>query len=138
MIVSGVECNLQILDVRSLLHRHHGLWFDLRSIVHTSIILLALIKSNIVKLVPGGAEVLFGFNFRPAFLERAQTNKAAEGHRGVFGGKLDKVLNALLFWEEESPDLRKSRLLLESLGYEVVQDLFSNRTEKILDNIHLV
>ncbi|KAK4903972.1 hypothetical protein LTR49_026497 [Elasticomyces elasticus] len=28
-IVSGIECNLKILDMRSLRHRDHGLWYDL-------------------------------------------------------------------------------------------------------------
>jgi hypothetical protein len=123
MILSGVETNLQILDARSLLHRHHGLWFDLRAIVHSSLILLALVKSNNAKLIPGGPEVLFGANFRGLFLDQARTPELGESRPAVFGGKINKVLNALLFWEEEAPDLKKSRKLIERLSHEVVASL---------------
>lgn len=124
MIVSGVECNLQILDARSLLHRHHGLWFDLRAIVTSSIILLALIKSNNAKLIPGGPEVLLGSNFQATFSEQGHsTPGGSEPRPAVFGGKLGRVLNALLFWEEESPDMKKSRKLLEEMAREVIGSL---------------
>lgn len=121
MIVSGVECNLQILDARSLLHRHHGLWFDLRAIITSSIILLALVKSNNANLIPGGPEVLFGPNFRAAFLDEAQSApQVAESRPAFLDGKLRGVLNALLFWEEESSDLGKARKMLERMAREVV------------------
>jgi hypothetical protein len=124
MIVSGVECNLQILDARSLLHRHHGLWFDLRAIITSSIILLALIKSDNAGLIPGGPEVLFGSNFRAIFIEQVQkTPTIPESPPPVVGGKLGKVFHALWFWEEECPDMRKSRKLLEGMTHEVIASL---------------
>jgi hypothetical protein len=124
MIVSGVKCNLQILDTRSLHHRHHGLWFDLRAIMTSSIILLALIKSNNAQLIPGGPEVLLGSNFGAVLSDQAQrTNGVPESARFVIGGKLKRVLHALWFWEEESPDLRKARKLLEGMAQEVIAGL---------------
>lgn len=119
MIAFGVQCNLQILDARSLLHRHHGLWFDLRAIIASSIILLALIKSNNVDLIPGGPEVLFGHNFRATFLEHVHHTSDLT----VLGGKLGKVFHSLCFWEAECPDMRKSRQLLEVLTHEVITNL---------------
>ena len=39
-LTSGIDCNLKILDVRSLRHRHHGLWYDMRSVMCAALILL--------------------------------------------------------------------------------------------------
>ena len=104
MIASGVDCNLKILDARSLLHRHHGLWYDLRSIMTAAIILLALVRSNNAFLIPGGAETLFGSSY---------------GHNraGDFkvGGKLRRVFGALQYWEDESPDMKRARAVLQEL-----------------------
>src|SRR5271155_2644460 len=56
MIALGIETNLKILEVRSLRHRHHGLWYDLRSIMTASLLLLALVRSGNGALIPGGLE----------------------------------------------------------------------------------
>jgi hypothetical protein len=124
MIISGVECNVQILDARSLLHRHHGLWFDLRAIITSTIILLALIKSHNDKLIPGGPEMLLGPGFRVvASDQRSKAAGASSSGLPVVGGKLYKVLQALSYWEEEAPDLRNARKLLEEMANEVIASL---------------
>lgn len=124
MMISGVECNLQILDARSLHHRHHGLWFDLRAIMTSSIILLALIKSNNAQLIPGGPEVLLGSDFRAVVSDPAQrTAGTSNSDQPMIGGKLKRVLHALRFWEEESPDLRTARKLLEAMAHETIASL---------------
>lgn len=127
LIVSGVECNLQILDARSLHHRHHGLWFDLRSLMTASFILLALIKSNNTKLIPGGPEILFGLNFRENYLlDQVQSGPGfAEPSPLVIGVKLSKVFRAFSFWEEETPDLKKSRIMLEKMVREAITSLIA-------------
>ena len=125
LIVSGIECNLQILDARSLHHRHHGLWFDLRSLVTSSFILLAIIKSNNAKLIPGGPEILFGLDFRNSFLldQVPSGSGFSTAPPLVLGGKLSKVFRAISFWEDESPDLKKSKRLLEEMTREAITTL---------------
>ena len=53
-VTAGIECNLKILDVRSLRHRHHGLWYDLRSIVCASFVLLAMVRAGLEDWILGG------------------------------------------------------------------------------------
>jgi len=60
MIALGIETNLKILEMRSLRHRHHGLWYDQRSIMTASLLLLALVRSGNGGLIPGGLEELVG------------------------------------------------------------------------------
>ena len=87
----------------------------------SSIILLALVKSNNAQVIPGGPEVLLGSNFRAVPTKQAQrANGVPESPSSVIGGKLKRVLHALWFWEEESPDLRKARKLLEGMAEEVI------------------
>ena len=115
LIAVGIECNLQILDARSLLHRHHGLWYDLRSILTASFIFLALIRSNNAHLIPGGAESLFGPRFNASISWSGEYTGEASGHEESMPeitGRLRRVLDALRFWEDEAPDLRHSRLTL--------------------------
>lgn len=38
LIKAGIDCNLKIIEGRSLRHRHHGLWYDLRALVTACLI----------------------------------------------------------------------------------------------------
>ncbi len=98
-ITSGIDCNLKILDVRSLRHRHHGLWYDMRSLMTASLILLAIVKAGYEAWVPGGVSVLWGY----------------EGN----GGRIGHIVDEFGFWAEESPDLRRHRDVLEEVTADV-------------------
>lgn len=108
-VMKGIECNLKILDVRSLRHRHHGLWYDMRSVMCASLILLAIVKSNKDAWIPGSVSVLWG----------------AE-KTGVIGGKIGHVLQEYEFWSTESPDLKRHRDVLVDLTREV-QGIWASR-----------
>ncbi|KAK1823327.1 hypothetical protein LTR12_002176 [Friedmanniomyces endolithicus] len=99
-IVSGIQCSLKILDMRSLRHRHHGLWYDMRSTMTATLILLAVIKSGNEAWIPGGAGVVFGS------CTHAMPNKHP------VPGKLGHVMAAYDFWAKESPDLERHRDVL--------------------------
>lgn len=103
LVQSGVECNLKILDVRSLRHRHHGLWFDMRSIVCASVILLGIVKSGYENWIPGQAEVLWG----PRPVNSTSSDR--------IGGKIGHALGELEFWSSESPILDRHREVLEDV-----------------------
>lgn len=121
LILRGINCNMTILDTRSLPHRHHGLWFDLRSTVTAAFILLAVIKSGYADLIPGGATVL---------TRNAQTwpNSTGSDHNTLqpaslsrtyatlpIGGKFGQVLAQLRLWSTESPDMTRHADTLEAL-----------------------
>lgn len=110
MVVSGIECNMKTLDVRSLGHRHHGLWFDLRSIMCASLTLLAVVKSGNAAWIPGGAEVLWGPNSGATYSKDLPM---------PIGGKIAKVLKQFSFWAAEAPDMLRYKVILE----EVVRDV---------------
>jgi hypothetical protein len=103
LIASGIECNIKVLEDRSLHHRHHGIWYDVRALIAATLILIAAAKSGNVK-IPGG---LFG----------------DEGVEGVVVASLNgkplnrftKSFEAMRFWEDEAPDIKRSRKLLERL-----------------------
>ncbi|KAK0803827.1 hypothetical protein LTR59_004614 [Friedmanniomyces endolithicus] len=99
-IVSGIQCSLKILDMRSLRHRHHGLWYDMRSTMTATLILLAVIKSGNEAWIPGGAGVVFG----------SRTHAIPNKH--PVAGKLGHVMAAYDFWAKESPDLERHRDVL--------------------------
>lgn len=99
-IASGIECNLKILEVRSLRHRHHGLWFDLRSTMCASLMLLAVVKSGHSDWIPGGAELLWG----------------RDSTTGEIGGKIGHILDEFDFWTTESPDMKRHREVLEDVA----------------------
>jgi len=105
MITSDIECNLKVLDVRNLRHRHHGLWYDLRSMMTASLILLAIIKSGYTDLIPGGLEPLFG-----------NSQAVSHGVADQAGGKFRQ------FWQDESLDLVRHRELLQQLIEEVAKN----------------
>lgn len=111
LIRSGVECNLRILDVRSLHHRHHGLWYDLRSLVTAALILLGVVKSGHEDWIPGGAALLWG--------SHANTSSTQS-----IGGKIGHALDQLEFWSAECPNLKRHRQVLEKL----VQQVRTTRT----------
>lgn len=46
LLASGIDCPLKTINVRAHGHRHPGLWYDLRSIMCASLILLDLVKSE--------------------------------------------------------------------------------------------
>ena len=104
LVVSGIECNLKTLGVRTLRHRHHGLWFDLRSTMCASLILLAIVKSGNVSWIPGGTEALLGVT-----LGRDSSSDMFE----PIGGEIAKVISQFNFWAVECPDLIQYRNLLE-------------------------
>ncbi|KAJ5982891.1 hypothetical protein N7481_004990 [Penicillium waksmanii] len=110
MVTSGIECNLKTIDVRSVGHRHHGLWFDLRSIMCASLTLLAVVKSGNAAWIPGEAEALWGP--KPSHL-------GASPFPVPIMGRISKVIDQFTFWSAEAPHLLRYRVILE----EVVRDV---------------
>ena len=125
LILRGIDCNLTILDTRSLPHRHHGLWYDLRAIMCASVILLAIVRAGYIDLVPGGAGTLVGVSdewARP-HLQRRRTlssHSTQSHHVNSIGGKFGKVLAQLKLWSVESPDMRQHAEVLEALVREIM------------------
>ncbi|KAM3469264.1 hypothetical protein MY5147_007190 [Beauveria neobassiana] len=109
LVASGIECCLKTIDVRSRGHRHHGLWYDLRSIMTASLVLLAIIKSGQAAWIPGGTDAVWGVTSQQYW----------PGNRDPIGGKIGKVLTQFEFWAEESPDLVRYKEILEHLVREV-------------------
>ncbi|TQV91230.1 Fungal transcriptional regulatory protein [Cordyceps javanica] len=109
LVASGIECCLKTIDVRSRGHRHHGLWYDLRSIMTASLILLAIVKSGQAAWIPGGTDTVWG----------AMPGQYWHGKQDPIGGKIGKVLTQFDFWAEESPDLVRYKNILEHLVREV-------------------
>ncbi|KAM3520385.1 hypothetical protein NHJ13051_006908 [Beauveria bassiana] len=105
LVASGIECCLKTIDVRSRGHRHHGLWYDLRSIMTASLVLLAIIKSGQAAWIPGGTDAVWGVTSQQYW----------PGNRDPIGGKIGKVLTQFEFWAEESPDLVRYKEILEHL-----------------------
>ncbi|KAK5724197.1 hypothetical protein LTS12_027512 [Elasticomyces elasticus] len=103
-IVSGIECNLKILDMRSLRHRHHALWYDLRSTMCAALLLLTVLTSGKEPWIPGGALVLLGRSNSHAGIEQLPV-----------AGKIGHVMAEFEYWEGESPDLQKYRQVLEDV-----------------------
>lgn len=105
LVVSGIECCIKTIEVRCRGHRHHGLWFDLRSIMAASLILLALVKSRHSDWIPGGEDALWG---------PMPTDSWADDVPPI-GGMMATVLTQFAFWEAEAPDMAQYRKLLESV-----------------------
>lgn len=112
LITSGIECCLKTIEVRARGHRHHGLWFDLRSIMTASLVLLAIVKSGNAAWIPGGVETVWG-----------PVNTAGQywngHHPAPIGGKVGKVLMQFEFWAEEARDLLRYKEVLESVVRDV-------------------
>ena len=119
-ITSGIECNLKIIDVRSLRHRHHGLWYDIRSLMTASLILLAIVKSGKEAWIPGGAQVLWGMS------------SSSYSHEQVIAGKIGHVLAEFEYWTVESPDLQRHRDILEDVT-RTVQRIWTERERGRVD-----
>ncbi|KID76212.1 hypothetical protein MBR_04147, partial [Metarhizium brunneum ARSEF 3297] len=111
LISMGIECLLKTIDVRARGHRHHGLWYDLRSIMCASLILLAVVKSGNADWIPGGAATLWG---EPPLPSGYWTGTVAP-----IGGKIAKVLSQFDFWAGESPDLLRYKEVLEAVVRDV-------------------
>jgi hypothetical protein len=105
LISSGIECLLKTIDVRARGHRHHGLWYDLRSIMCASLILLGVVKSGNAAWIPGGTETLWG---------EQPSSDYWTGAAAPVGGKIAKVLCQFDFWAAESPDLLRYKEVLEA------------------------
>ena len=114
LIAAGVECNLKIIDVRSLRHRHHGLWYDLRSLMTASLILLALVKSGHEAWIPGGAELLWGSSI-VTYDSLDQHSMPSQAIRG----KIGHVLGSFNYWSTESSDMVRHYEVLEATTREV-------------------
>ncbi|OAQ83631.1 fungal transcriptional regulatory protein [Purpureocillium lilacinum] len=110
LIASGIECSLKTIDVRSRGHRHHGLWYDLRSIMCASLVLLAVVKSGNAAWIPGGTETLWG---------AAPSSDYWMGTQTPIGGKIAKVLAQFDFWAGEAPDLLRYKEVLETVVRDV-------------------
>lgn len=118
LIARAIDCNLTILETRSIPHRHHGLWYDLRAIICSSLLLLGVVKAGYIKLIPDGRNVLVG-NVDVISTEQGRRNlprrdTGQSAHlttriRGRFG----RVLRQLEIWSHESPDMLRARELLE-------------------------
>jgi hypothetical protein len=113
-ITSGIELNLKILDVRSLRHRHHGLWYDMRSIMTAALILLAIVKSGHEAWIPRGPDCLWGDTRKPIPLDHP------------LEGKIGHALSEFEYWTPESPDLQRHRDVLEELT-KAVRELWIKR-----------
>jgi hypothetical protein len=125
LILRGIDCNLTIIETRSLPHRHHGLWYDLRAIMCASAILLAIVKAGYIDLIPGGGPVLVGVSddWSPPHLLRQRTLSPASNHshqKSTIGGKFGNVVAQLRLWSVESPDMRRHADVLESLIREIM------------------
>ncbi|KAK5001897.1 hypothetical protein LTR28_012106 [Elasticomyces elasticus] len=124
MIKSGIDCNLKVLDVRTLRHRHHGLWYDLRSIMCASLVLLAVVKSGHQAWIPGSVQTLWGGSGVSAMSAGDGDGGAA---RQEIGGRIGRVLAQFDFWAAESPDLVRHREVLEDVVRDVRERHEANR-----------
>lgn len=76
-----------------------------------ALILLAVVKSGNDSWIPGGADVLWGREYR--------TQRDGDGEQTKVGGLLATVLEQLEFWSGEAPDLKRHGEVLR----EVVRDV---------------
>ncbi|KAK5008985.1 hypothetical protein LTR28_003233 [Elasticomyces elasticus] len=124
MIKSGIDCNLKVLDVRTLRHRHHGLWYDLRSIMCASLVLLAVVKSGHQAWIPGSVQTLWGGS---GVFAMSAGDGDGGGARQEIGGRIGRVLAQFDFWAAESPDLVRHREVLEDVVRDVRERHEANR-----------
>ena len=75
-------------------HRHHGTWYENRSIFAKSLLLLAAVKSRRVHVPEGWNEAV------------------------------RKTIIGLRFWKREAPDLGKAAEILEKILHEINDDNF--------------
>lgn len=117
VVSRAISCNLTILDTRSIPHRHHGLWFDLRAITCSSLILLAMIKAGYMHLIPGGRSALIGE--QSTALSQKEVAGASQTGSTV-GGRFGRVLRQLEIWSHESGDMIRARQVLVSLIEDII------------------
>lgn len=89
LVEAAMDCHLETVQKRSFRHRHHGIWFDIRAIVSAAFSVIAAAKSGKVTV------------------------------REEWGGHIAHIISTLAFWEGESPDLVRTRQVLERLFHEV-------------------
>lgn len=123
LVHAGIDCLLKTLEVRSLRHRHHGVWFDLRAVVTAVVILFAAARSGAVQ-VPN-------YLFDLGHSHNWPTGAGVAGQEDFFqrsSGKItfSKILERLRFWEDEAPDIARARVLLEKLIAET-RDIIARR-----------
>lgn len=109
LVSSGIDCCLKTIDVRARYHRHHGLWYDLRSVMSASVLLLAVVKSGHAAWIPGGETALWGNAVR----------SSPGGVEAPIGGKLGKALGQFAFWAGEAPDMIRQKEVLEGLARDI-------------------
>lgn len=123
LIERAINCNLTLLDTRSIPHRHHGLWFDLRATICSSLLLIAVIKSGYEELVPGGRDTLARHLFEPdastteSRMEIADSQQLSSRH---IEGKFSRVLRQLEIWSLESADMVRAREVLGILIQQIL------------------
>ncbi|KAI6781310.1 fungal transcriptional regulatory protein [Emericellopsis cladophorae] len=93
LIQSGIDCSLKTIDVRARGHRHHGLWYDLRSIMSASLTLVVIIKTGNTSWIQGGLEAV-----QP---------------------RIHHVVQQFKFWQAEAPDLHRYITTLKELSHHV-------------------
>lgn len=96
IVEAAMECNVETIRNRTLRHRRHGIWFDIHAIITASFTFTAAAKSGRVAV-------------------------ASE-----WEDRIKQVIATLASWEAESPDLHKSR--------EVLEELFAETRELIRAN----
>lgn len=104
LVDSGIQCCMKTIEVRARGHRHHGLWFDLRSIMTASLVLVALVKCGHLARIPGGAEGLWG---------PTRASSSSRSGQQPIGGKIGFVLRQFEFWAGEMTGLWKYKSVLE-------------------------
>lgn len=123
LIARAIDCNLTILDTRSVPHRHHGLWYDLRAIICSTLLILAVVKAGYLELIPGGRSTLVGNGHgRVSISEGTQGQDEGENDVGSasINGKFGRVLRQLEIWSQESPDMIRAREVLEMLIWQIM------------------
>ncbi|KFY25858.1 hypothetical protein V493_04410 [Pseudogymnoascus sp. VKM F-4281 (FW-2241)] len=85
LVEAAMECHLETVQKRCFRHRHHGIWFDIRAIVSAAFSVIAAAKSGKVTV------------------------------REEWADHIAHIIETLAFWESESPDLVRTRQVLERL-----------------------
>lgn len=123
LIARAIDCNLTILETRSIPHRHHGLWYDLRAIICSTLLILAIVKAGYIELIPGGRDTLIGVvRERASHSGSVRTPDSGEPDTGRvrINGRLGRVLRQLEVWSLESPDMVRAREVLEMLIWQIM------------------
>ncbi|OBT72838.1 hypothetical protein VF21_08307 [Pseudogymnoascus sp. 05NY08] len=89
LVEAAMDCHLETVQKRCFRHRHHGIWFDIRAVVTAAFSVIAAAKSGKVTV------------------------------RQEWADHIPTVIGTLAFWENESPDLVRTRQVLERLFMEV-------------------